>query len=1102
MKKKKVVVNDIQKDCHDIISLAPKYDEDIKQYEDIITSALSELEHPKTKKKKNKNIAITGIYGAGKSTVIRSYFNLKEEDVCYVTLGYYSSKEDTNIVEETIEDTRKDNEKVESKSIKKKIYTDDEIEKGILQQILYSKRPGIISNSRFSRIDKFEDLCSELLFSFSVSFFTSLLINWFYSYISNNNFISLISKLSFWLTLILSTIFGGILVLMILRGLLKINKFTFHNLEIGKNKNDESVLNNNIDELLHFFLYNKESIVVFEDLDRLPNAIEVFSKLKEINAILNSSIENKTIQFIYVTGDSIFKNGEDRTKFFDIIIPIVPLVSNMNAKSYLLSKKIDIFSDIEEANIKIVSKYIKDYRQANDIINEYRIYLNNYMERIDSGYNNNLLLQDKNQLFYLIAYKVLYPYNFSRLFDDRRSNVIDCVIFVYYNDTEEFLTNKLKEIEDPIIIEMKSIGKEIEEKSKKLYFDGKEINLNLSNPTQTDVNKFTLKFTQNKPLYLVNLNKEKEIIEEKKLYTDYQKWNSKLIDYRLNEKISIINEKITHYENENNIKFNDFEKELIENNVINENYKRLLTYNFESLLNLSDERYVEELPVGNYIDSKYKLIDVKKVYKNLTDKSFTYNKICVDDLFMYINENNIADAAYKMRIFLENMNDYRFQYILKFTLSNAKNSIIRKNPELINYLWDYAEGLNVSDELIIKLIIFTLQYCKTEEIDDKSHFYICINTFEHLDDIFEENLDNIQSGLLNTLVKFNRECEYNPMNINFLNFIYENKRFYGNIELIIAIIKSRGISVNNKNFMTMVYNNKEELYNLYEYIGPLFKKFFEECIDQIISLENSDEVIQDILSSQIASIEQKRRYLNYEKGKIHNLTTIDYIFLPYIVKNNIYELNWENLLYILNGNYDKYNELNILEKTFKVLQDNIRKLVVEPLSDSKKIILTDIVLNKVGTETSEAKEVYLSNKDLVVCLINNSYLITDNVSTAAQIYKFQFEIEKKQINQFLKNSFKYFKDNISNNIDERLLEDILSINLSRQKRLDFYLNYQHIYNDNINKKLFKILIDGENLKISNKNLINILSRFEYKEYFEISEKYHDTNKISDENYKE
>ena len=58
MKKKKVVVNDIQRDRHDIISLAPKYDEDIKQYEDIITSALSELEHPKTEKKKNVVIPV------------------------------------------------------------------------------------------------------------------------------------------------------------------------------------------------------------------------------------------------------------------------------------------------------------------------------------------------------------------------------------------------------------------------------------------------------------------------------------------------------------------------------------------------------------------------------------------------------------------------------------------------------------------------------------------------------------------------------------------------------------------------------------------------------------------------------------------------------------------------------------------------------------------------------------------------------------------------------------------------------------------------------------------------------------------------------------
>lgn len=54
MKIRRKKEKDIQKECHGIISLAPKYDEDIKQYEDIITSALSELEHLKTKKKKIK----------------------------------------------------------------------------------------------------------------------------------------------------------------------------------------------------------------------------------------------------------------------------------------------------------------------------------------------------------------------------------------------------------------------------------------------------------------------------------------------------------------------------------------------------------------------------------------------------------------------------------------------------------------------------------------------------------------------------------------------------------------------------------------------------------------------------------------------------------------------------------------------------------------------------------------------------------------------------------------------------------------------------------------------------------------------------------------
>ena len=86
-----------------------------------------------------------------------------------------------------------------------------------------------------------------------------------------------------------------------------------------------------------------------------------------------------------------------------------------------------------------------------------------------------------------------------------------------------------------------------------------------------------------------------------------------------------------------------------------------------------------------------------------------------------------------------------------------------------------------------------------------------------------------------------------------------------------------------------------------------------------------------------------------------------------------------------------------------------------------------------------------------------------------------------------------FVNNISNNIEVRLLEDVLNISFSRQKRLDFYLNYQHIYNENINQLLFNILVNGENLKISNQNLIKISARLSAIKKLNLLKKYNILN---------
>ena len=83
--------------------------------------------------------------------------------------------------------------------------------------------------------------------------------------------------------------------------------------------------------------------VVFEDMDRLnqKDCIEIFSRLREINYMLNQRLSgDKYIRFIYVIKDEVL-NELQHAKFFDYILPIVP---GMNKRS---------FEDIFRENLRL-----------------------------------------------------------------------------------------------------------------------------------------------------------------------------------------------------------------------------------------------------------------------------------------------------------------------------------------------------------------------------------------------------------------------------------------------------------------------------------------------------------------------------------------------------------------------------------------------------------------------------------------------------------------------------------------------------------------------------------------------------------------------------
>ena len=100
---------------------------------------------------------------------------------------------------------------------------------------------------------------------------------------------------------------------------LKLSKVSFKIAEanVKEENNDETILDRDIKEIVYLLDSSETTVVVFEDLDRYDN-IEIFTKLRELNFLLNSYIktngDRRTVRFIYMLKDSLFFS-KNRTKF-------------------------------------------------------------------------------------------------------------------------------------------------------------------------------------------------------------------------------------------------------------------------------------------------------------------------------------------------------------------------------------------------------------------------------------------------------------------------------------------------------------------------------------------------------------------------------------------------------------------------------------------------------------------------------------------------------------------------------------------------------------------------------------------------------------------
>ena len=356
-----------------------------------------------------KNIAITGPYGAGKSSIIASYLKKRpyiKKRSLNISLANFSKKKNDIVENKTENETKKFDEK--------------DIQRSILKQLFYKTKPSKIPLSRYRKL--YKPNAVKIFMLLVLTFLLVLMISYIFNYSSFNRNIGLIDTaykrlVSEKIPSILIILIVTVIVFLVIGVIIKLISYLYSRFSISKinlgsfaeasQDIGSSIFDKNMDEIMYFFENTGYRIVFFEDLDRWDNS-SIFLHLRELNSTLNrDELIREPIIFIYAIGDDFFNNDEERTKFFDFIIPVIPVMTSTNAGEFLINK-LKSYKDISDKFLYDVSPYISNIRILDNICNEFRIY-----EPIIIRHQKLQLSREK--LLALIIFKNLFPKDFVDL---------------------------------------------------------------------------------------------------------------------------------------------------------------------------------------------------------------------------------------------------------------------------------------------------------------------------------------------------------------------------------------------------------------------------------------------------------------------------------------------------------------------------------------------------------------------------------------------------------------------------------------------------------------------------------------------------------------
>ncbi|WP_210454448.1 pcar [Pantoea ananatis] len=400
-----------------------------------------------------RNIAVTGAYGAGKSSVLRTWKECPDNDLRIMTVSLADFEMQSASRPKAEPADKQGN--TSSADDKKAAAEEKTIEYSILQQLLYKEKK---SSLPYSRIERITDISSFQVASVAADLLLILIVMLagllclFPEYVSNK--LSLPGMISQYLidrTVGRLVLAGVLLFTALFLSVRKLHRIGLFDRRVSVDKIDmlkgaistrpssPSLLNVYIDEIVYFFEQTGHNVVIFEDLDR-HNDGAIFIKLREINQIINNTRpDDEPVRFIYAVRDGLFSTAEARTKFFDFVIPVIPVMDSENAAEHFSS----MFRETELGDpdftkcVSSLALFIPDMRIMRNIANEFRIYQN-----LVNGAG------DITRLLSMIAYKNIFAEDYHSI-DEKKG--------VLYSFVRAFVSGGLKE--EPVKERLEKIKK-------------------------------------------------------------------------------------------------------------------------------------------------------------------------------------------------------------------------------------------------------------------------------------------------------------------------------------------------------------------------------------------------------------------------------------------------------------------------------------------------------------------------------------------------------------------------------------------------------------------------------------------------------------------